>query len=220
MLKILGLLIQNLKWIVVGAIVLVGGSVSTKCANDSTWNKKYNAYVKYADSVAGYWVDSLERANTAHLAVAAQQTKKADSLTRRIATLSHVIGDLDSANKALGDSIDKLLDGWVPGQPINPIACEMCLRQRIGLRRQIDSLNSKVIFLEERDETRLATITELNTVVSNRGREVARLDSIITHWPRPQSPPRLFGIFKVTPTQTFFIGAGVGLITAAAVPKL
>ena len=218
--KILGFLTQNLRWIITGVVLLVGMNLATTCANNSTWNAKYNAYKVHADSVNKFYIDSLERINTIHLASVADHKAEADALIRRSNALSASVARLNLANRHLNDSINKLLINWKPGEPINPLVCEMCLRARIGMLHEIDSLNTRVGVLVRLDTTRLQTIADLDVVVANRGIEIDTLRRTIRDWPKPQAPPRLFGIFKVTPSQSFFVGTGVGLILSIIVPKL
>lgn len=195
-------------------------NLATTCANNSTWNAKYNAYKAHADSVNKFYIDSMENINRIALAKADVQKAKADSLTRVINRMNWLMTKLDADNTALNDSIDKLLADTTPGQPINPLVCQMCLRARIGMQAEIDSFKIQVGNLERRDTTRLITIALDSVVIANRQLEIDTLRRTIRNWPKPQSPPRLFGIFKVTPTQSFLGGTLTGLLLVLVVPKL
>jgi hypothetical protein len=138
-------------------------------------------------------------------------------LTLRIRQLAIANGKLDSANKALNDSIDKLM-GTIPPETLAtyPPVCQMCLRARAGMLAQIDTFRIQVAELENRDVARLRTIASLDVVVRNRGLEVDSLRTVIVHWP---SQPKMFGVINLTPTQSFLAGITAGIVLVFTLTK-
>ena len=178
----------------------------TTYKNNGVWEGKYKAYRDSAQAVATVWTDSMQRviSNVRYEAetyktAAALQTAEVRRLTNEN---NRWHGKTDSLNKTL-DSLIKIYG------PLNPIVCAMCLVVRDSLNREIRGLYGTIVVFNNRDSTRLLEIATTNRTFLLQRQVSDSLRVVILRMPTPQSPPRLFGIFKMNNNQAFIAGAVV-----------
>ena len=186
------------------------------CNNEDSWKKKYEEYRADAQQVATQFVDSTR-------AVVDSLMHESDLLKVDNIKIRENIAALDKTNKKLRDSL-KIIKPIRPGEL--PPVCNVCM---VRLDSAIVEIAKRDSIIANRD---LVIIKKDSTISNNEARilllegalvtEKFTTDSLkltILNMPKAPPTPRLLGLFKLGPTESFLIGAAGTAITIAAVSK-
>lgn len=137
-----------------------------------------------------------------------------ESGKKEISRLTAKANGLNIRNRELIYELRVAIDS---APPVCDPVVEACRQTVLGLQREIVTKDSIIVEVEKRDTIRQNQIRVIQLSEKLQLQRADSLDRVILNMPKIKSKPELFGLIKITPTNSFLAGAITGLTLALIV---
>ena len=205
---------MNLKTILVIAIFVGLAYMAGSCQGGKSWMNRYEEYRDNAIVITTELQRKSDSLEAGWLAQKLQYERDTTTLRNEIREYRTMAERLRGSNQRLADSLKKLMVD-VDIDTLPPV-CQLCFQLNDSLTTENKSLVSQNTALVKLDTANVKALTSLSGLYDSEKYRADSLSRIIFNLPKPQYP-KLFGLFRISPTTAFMAGV---VVTSAGVITL
>lgn len=209
---------MNFKTVVFGILLIVGLVLGGLFIWDIGRKDALTEYRKELATYKSMVVTPVLKSVDSMSVIAKIAVDSSTKLAELNATNTRKLESLQSTSNTLRSRNTKLMDSLKSLSPTDSNTHKLYVVVVDSLLEEIDTLNVRIVGLENRDSIRVQEIGQLKYALFLKTTSSDSLQKVIINWPKPPAPEKLFAL-NITKKQAFIVGVVTGVAGSIVIVK-